>query len=54
MKKISMHLMTTYQMLSRAFNDVLKACSMKLDKDVLHTVKNDLDKAGFKEWSEEE
>lgn len=94
-KKIPEHLMTTYQLLSKAFNgvelddesyfavlyylyeymcdgnladiisiftgkslgivmnDVLKVSSMKLDKDVLYTVKNALDKAGFKEWSEE-
>lgn len=35
-------------------NDVLKVGSIKLDKDVLYAVKTALDKAGFKEWSEEE
>lgn len=35
-------------------NDVLKIRTVKLDKDILQTVKNALDKAGFKEWCEEE
>lgn len=35
-------------------NDVLKIRTVKLDKDILQTVKKALDKAGFKEWCEEE
>lgn len=35
-------------------NDILKARAIKLDNDVLRTVKNALDKVGFKEWCEEE
>lgn len=44
----------TGKSLGIVMNDVLKVGSIKFDKDVLHAVKAALDKAGFKEWSEEE